>query len=264
MYARNIHYADDLPRIVQDDRLIATMRGNILEGDVYIVRQAIRRDLVLKIREYLTAVGKSSIPNYLPIAEGCPNFHRINYWDERAYVKGCFHQFAFFPWNQDVFNLFELARPVYALKNRLSNLPAEKFYARKPEDGCVARIAFQFYPKGTGGLNKHQDPVDHHQLSVPILTMSTKGKDFQTGGCFVEKASGEKIYVDEISEIGDAVYFNAVTPHGVEKIDADAEPDWVSFEGRWMMLFATNKLSGNTAIANARDLETGKAAARAS
>ena len=93
------------------------------------------------------------------------------------------------------------------------------FLGNKPEDGCTSRIAFQFYPSSQGGLNKHRDPVDYHQLSVPILIMSKKGKDFHEGGLYIEKASKEKIYLDDITEPGDVIYFNAEVPHGVDIID---------------------------------------------
>jgi hypothetical protein len=47
------------------------------------------------------------------------------------------------------------------------------------------------------------------------------------------------------------VYFNAACPHGVEPIDPQAPLRWTTFAGRWMLLFAVNRLAGNTAIGNA-------------
>ena len=55
---------------------------------------------------------------------------------------------------------------------------------------------------------------------------------------------------------GDVVYFNAACPHGVAPIDPDAPMRWTSFAGRWMLLFAVNRLAGNSAIANAVALES--------
>ena len=130
----------------------------------------------------------------------------------------------------------------------------DKYLGVAPEDDCTSRVAFQFYPKSIGGLNKHRDPVDYHQLCVPIMIMSEKGKDFHKGGVFVEGANGEHILLDDISEPGDVVYFNAQVAHGVERIDPDKAEDWLSFEGRWMMLFAVNKLSSNSQIQNSIDL----------
>ena len=261
MFARDVIYLDDHPRVINDADQIKEMRENIQRGDIYIAKNVVEKALIQRMVEYLTRVGSGSLPNYKRIEKGCPNFHRMNLWDPRAFVQGCFHQFVFFPWNQDVFNLFEITRSVYYMKNLLSGNRKDKFLGMEPEDGCTSRLAFQFYPKGTGGLNKHSDPVDHHQLSVPTLTMSKKGTDFEEGGAYAENANGEKIYLDDVSEPGDVVYFNAIIPHGVEKIDPRSAVDWLSFKGRWMLLFATNKLSDNSAIRDAVDLEKGPKAA---
>lgn len=245
------HYKD----ILHDDAAILNIRRDIMAGDVYVFKNMIDSQWLVKVRDYLSGIGRNSLPNYHPIAEGAPNFHRLNMWDERAYVKGCFHQFVFFPWNQDVFNFFSIFRDGFYLKNAINGLPREKFLGTAPEDGCTARLSFQFYPKGTGGLNKHSDPVDHHQLTVPLLIMSKKGEDFHTGGVYVEGQNGELIFGDDVCDIGDVIFFNAQIPHGVKMIDEEKEPDWLSFEGRWMMIFATNKVSGNQAVADSQDLE---------
>ena len=253
--ARNILYATDLKALLNDPDKISEIRANILQGDLYIVKSVLDKNYVLKVREYLMGIGKNSLPNYQAIKVGAPNFHRINIWDDRAYVTGCFHQFTFFPWNQDIFKLFDATREIYYLKNLVNNLPKDKFLKPEPEEGCTARLSFQFYPKGIGGLNKHSDPVDHHQLTVPSLIMSKKGKDFHSGGVYVEDMNNNKKYLDDICDIGDVVFFNAQVPHGVKVIDEAKDEDWLSFEGRWMMIFATNKLFDNEDIQDSVDLE---------
>jgi hypothetical protein len=42
----------------------------------------------------------------------------------------------------------------------------------------------------------------------------------------------------------------------VAPIDPDAPMRWTSFAGRWMLLFAVNRLAGNTTIANAVTVPT--------
>lgn len=255
MELRDIKHIVDIDKVLNNPETIQEIRKDIQNGDVYILKNYFSKDLIYSIREYCKRVGQNSIPNYVPIEEGAPNFHRMNRLDKRAYVKGCFHQFSFFPWNQDYFNLFELTKKAYALKNLTSNHEADKFLDSKPEDGCTARLAVQFYPKGNGLLNKHVDPVDKHQLTVPIMIMSEKGKDFIRGGAYVEK-DGKKIILDEECEMGDIVYFSAEIPHGVLPIDPEDSTPWLDFQGRWMLLLAVNKVSGNTVIANAKDLES--------
>lgn len=228
---------------------------NFLEnGNLLIVKNALPKTEVSKIKEYLSCVGKSSFPNYFPIEVGCPNFHRLNDNDERSYVRGCFHQFVFFPWNQDVFSFFGTFKKLFQFKNLLSKQNKDEFLGSVPSNDCIARISFQFYPSGGGYLNKHKDPVDYHQLVLPLLIMSKRGDDFNEGGLYVEFEQ-EKIYLDDLAEPGDVLYFRADCNHGVEKIDPILEKDWLSFKGRWMGLLAVNKLSTNTRIENAKELE---------
>jgi hypothetical protein len=252
--AGEVHVVTGLERLIDDDATIAEMRERITGGDVYIVKGFLDRKRLEPIREYLTNVGRNSLPNYHPIVPGAPNSHRMNDWDPRAYVAGCFHQFQFFPWNQDVFNLFTLIRPVYLFKNKLSGLPAESFLGAEPEDGITSRLAFQFYPRGGGGLNMHADPVDRHQLTVPTMLLSRKGEDYQQGGLVVEKSDGSRVDVDAMMDWGDILFFNARMVHGVQRVDPEADRDWLSFEGRWMALFAVNKVAQVDDIPDAVDL----------
>jgi hypothetical protein len=248
---RNLYWIDDQAALLANALRLEDVRANIGAGDIYIARRQFDPDLLQEMRQYLESVGRGSLPNYMPIEEGAPNFHRMNRNDSRAYVPGCFHQFVFFPWNQDPFDLFRVCAPIYHMKNVLSGLPGEKFLGAKPQDGCTARLAFQVYPRGGGFLQRHADPVDHHQLTVPIMQMTRKGADFQSGGLFVQMSDGRDLVIDDIAEPGDVVYFNAACPHGVAAIDPDVPMHWTTFAGRWMLLFAINRLAGNTAIGNA-------------
>ena len=252
---RNYHYINDFKSLLTNSSELNKIKEGVLNGDLYILKSVYEKDFISRVKNYLTNIGKNSLPNYHPIELNTPNFHRINIWDERAYVKGCFQQFTFFPWNQDYFNLFEKTKEIYYLKNLINNLPKEKFLKSEPEEGCIARLSFQFYPKGVGGMNKHSDPVNHHQLVVPTLVMSEKGKDFKSGGVYVENEEKELIFIDDLVEVGDVVLFNAQVPHGVKIIDQGVKEDWLSFEGRWMMIFATNKLFDNNEVQDAIDLE---------
>jgi hypothetical protein len=255
LLGRHVHSIPDHAALLADAHALAEVRQNIADGDVYIARKVYDSTLLRDIRDYLTTVGRSSLPNYARIEPGAPNFHRMNRADPRSYVQGCFHQFVFFPWNQDVFDLFAIFRPVYEMKNRLSGLPAERFLGIEPQDGCTARLAFQFYPRGGGFLNRHADPVDYHQLTVPIMQLSRKGEDFDAGGLYIQMADGNDLVIDDVTEWGDVIYFNARCPHGVMPIDPATPMRWHDYRGRWMLLFAVNRLTGNAAIADAVDLE---------
>ncbi len=256
MHARNIQEFDDWIALLGDPDRVASMKADLEQGDVFIGRRFLSKDRVLRIREYLQGLALNSLPNYEPIVPNCPNFHRIDRWDPRAHVGACLHSFSFFPWNHDVLNLFRTFGDVYRLKNRLSGLEGESFLGLEPDRGCVARMSFQYYPKGGGGIHHHQDPYDYHQITVPALTMCKRGVEFHEGGAYVD-AEDRRVHLDDLVDYGDVTYFNAKCFHGVEPIDPDAGEDWLSFEGRWMGLFAVNKVVGNEAIPDSRDLERG-------
>ena len=240
--------------VIANPREGVGIRKRIRAGEIGVIRQFINPNQAKQIREYLVVIGRSSLPTYEPIEIGRPNFHRLNLDDERAHVRGCFHQFVFYPWNQDIFGLFHVFEDLFKVKNLISGNPAERFAGRQGQDGVVSRIAFQFYPSGRGFLNRHQDPYGEHQLTVPTVCFSEKPHDFRTGGAFIEDADGTRHYLDDTTALGDVVFFDARSIHGVEIVDPHVEAHWLDFVGRWSCLIATNNLSTNSAIASAKDL----------
>jgi hypothetical protein len=253
-FTGKLHVLKDHDALAGDADRVAEMRRQLREGDGFIAKNYIPRETIAKIRDYLAGVGRGSLPNYRRLERACPNFHRLNRIDERSYVKGCFHQFAFFPWNQDVFDFFGMFKRIFHAENVLNGYPRDKFLGLQPDDDCIARVAFQFYPKRVGELNKHRDSTDEHQLALPIVVCSQKGEHFKEGGAFLEKHDGEKYIIDDYADEGDVVYYNSQVPHGVLRIDPDAKEDWLSFEGRWMALLAVNKLFDSPNVANSVDL----------
>jgi hypothetical protein len=243
-----------LKELVSSPGLINKLLNEIAQENVCIVRDVISRDEIRQLVDYLTGIGRGSLPNWQAIMPKCPNHHRVNQWDPRSHVKACFHQFSFFPWNHDVFNLFERFRDVFALRNLLAGAPADAYLGREPYDGCTARLSFQFYPRGAGAMNAHIDPAGPHQAVVPTLMMSELGKDFREGGAFIKGSAGDPIWVEQHSRPGDVVLFSPKLVHGVATIDPGASVNWPSFEGRWMSIFAVNKLATNARVEEAVDL----------
>lgn len=248
---------EDLPRILADDAKVAELSKRLADCECLLIKGAVDEQPLRRIRDYLARVGRNSLPAYYKIEAGCPNFHRIIDCDPRSDVEGMFHQFVFHPWNQDFFDVFSMFRRVYELKNRLGGLPADKYLGTVPVEGCTARVAFQFYPSGGGMLHRHCDPVGYHQLVVPTIVMSKRGEDYSEGGLYVERENGTRIDVDDVADIGDAVYFHAEVVHGVAPVDPELERDWLSFRGRWMGLLAVNRVHSNAAVARSIDLDRG-------
>lgn len=253
--AKTINVLDFEMSMLDDEEFIKETREKILDCHVFIFRNMMAPEMVDKIRDYLKSLGRGSLPSYHFLDEGCPDFHRVHQQDPRSYVKGTMHQFMFHPWNQNVFNLFELFKPIYHLKNLLSNLDREAFLHSTPKDGYISRLSFQFYPKGGGCIKKHSDPVHVHQICVPILLMSDYGKDYKEGGAYVVDENDEIISVDANMQKGDVVFFNAEIIHGVADIDPEEPTDWLSYLGRWMCLVSVIKTHDNNDTPNALQLE---------
>jgi hypothetical protein len=248
-----------IDEVHRDKRQLDRVMAAVHDKKICVIRRALSSDYTRSLVDYLSQIGRNSLPSRHPTLPSCPNHHRVYQWDELSYVKGCFHQFSFFPWNEDIFELFKNFAPIYRLRNILSGVAPDRYMGRTPDDDCIARISFQFYPSGMGAMNKHMDPVDVHQKAVPIFIMSKRGKDFMEGGLFYEAGDGSKIFADEIGDPGDVVLSLAQLPHGVEKIDPSTKPDWLSFRGRWSGVVAVNKMVTNTKIADAVDLVSPKA-----
>lgn len=233
---------------------------SIIDGNLIIFKSLIKKKNIESFKKYLIQIGKNSFPEYQPIRIGTPNHHRIMNIDPRSFVKGAFHQFSFFRWNQDMFDVFELFKKGYWLKNVLSGNKKEDFLnlqnKNKNSDNVVARVSVQFYPAGIGFLNKHSDPVSFHQITAPLLIMSNKGlnEDFKSGGSYVCASETKKIYLEDHTSIGDLVMYNASIPHGVDLIDAQKKIPWFKFKGRWTAVLATNKVAGSNIIKDAIDL----------
>ena len=67
MYARDIHFVESPQDILANPGQSTEMREGLLQGDVYVARGFMARDAILKIRDYLAGIGRSSLPNYCAI-----------------------------------------------------------------------------------------------------------------------------------------------------------------------------------------------------
>lgn len=231
---------------------IKEIKKDLENNKIVNIKKILNKTCCEQIVKYLSAISRNTIPNYYPINIGSPNNFRVNLNDTRAIVKGCFYQYSFYPWNQDIFNFYDLFKKVFILKNRINQLKDEDFFNPKSNEDCTIRLSYQFYPRSIGFLNQHQDPVDYHQKYLMIMTMSKKGKDFKKGGLFAV-INEKKINIDDYSDIGDLIIFKANLPHGVNRIDPNSKNNPLSAKGRWMTLFATNKLPNNTKILDSVD-----------
>jgi hypothetical protein len=254
-----IYIFESINEILNSTKKLNKIQNLISRGQIIIVKSVIKKKKINEIKEYLKIIGGNSLPRYHIVDKNTPNHHRIVVNDPRSYVKATFHQFSFFNWNQDVLDLFSNFKKLFWLKNLLSGNKKNQYLSLSSASkyGAVSRISFQFYPCGKGYMNRHKDPVGKHQISAPLLIMSDKSKngDFNNGGTYLIGKNNKKIYLEDKTEIGDLIMYDATLPHGVDIIDKNKKKKWNEFEGRWVGVIATNKIHGNDAISNAEDLE---------
>jgi hypothetical protein len=239
--ARSVQTVKYSPHLLADSDFIQEIHQGIQNNIGYVFTGVVEPKIIDRLVDYLKSIGRGSLPAYHPLAEGCPNFHRVIQNDKRATVKSLSHQFLFHPWNHDVFNIFEKMRPIYYLKNRIGGFQRDAFLDATPKAGHISRIGFIHYPRGGGMIKRHADPVGQHQLTVPVLQMSRKGEDYRVGGGYSIDERGEILDTDALMDKGDVLFFNAEVIHGVAPVDPDEELDWLSFRGRWSMLASTIK-----------------------
>lgn len=209
-----------------------------------LIKNVISKEYCNIAKQYLANVGRCSLPEYHPLDDSTPNHHRVNYGDERASVKGWFHQFNMFMHNQDMINTKDHFRYLFELKDNISTELTGgniKYDSQVTSKEFISRVGFQFYPKGKGCLDEHQDYTGKNQKVVPTLIMSKRGEDFEKGGFFIENSGTD---IEVYADVGDVLIFDPKLKHGVETIDPESEylleHQW-NFKGRWMA-FATTTL----------------------
>lgn len=227
------------------------------EGYAVVLRGFLERDPCEQIVSHLVQVGSTSLPNYVPISEGAADNYRINFNDERSTVPGCFRQFSFYPWNQNILDLWSIFSPIIKLRDTLTDLleGSKNDVASKYSD-WVNRISIQHYPSGGGFLDLHSDPVGPMQSVVPIVILSNERADFNSGGAVVfDQREKTNVLIEGSFEQGDLYLSLPYLTHGVAPIDPDERFDPLTRSGRWIALLARNRTTTSTYKEEARTVE---------
>ena len=240
----------DFMQLAIDSPLKSEELNQLIRNEsIVIVKNYLNSDQTKRIIKYLKDHVQNTLPAYESITHKSSNFYRTNFEDKRAFIKGHFHQVNFFPWNQDQFNFYSLFKDIFHLKNRLNNKNLDRFLDGT-DANFVPKVSFQFYDSGAGFLERHTDPVGEHQSVVPILAMSLKGSDFNDGGLEV-KVGEDWLLIDDHIHPGDLILIRGDIPHGVRMIDPEKDFNMLS-QGRWMGLFAINKVEGSKKASNSK------------
>lgn len=235
--------------------------GHIQAGNCVAIRSFFTHDEVRQWLIYLSRLARSSLPAYHPIAFGSPNHHRLNLNDERSAVPGFFHQFNFFPWNQDVLDIHNRCAKIFILKEQVSLLLSHSTGAssnqapafEKLDSELINRVSFQYYHRGHGQLALHRDPLNKSQRVVPTIVLSQHMEDYFEGGFYYLKGP-KKVFPEKHLSPGDILFFDISRPHGVDTIDISLTSqnpilsscyltEDTTLPGRWMALVTTTRPS---------------------
>jgi len=220
------------------DALAQQYVDDIAAGDIYVLQRAIDPQWADAAVRDTRAWAADAPPSFHQMTERCPNFHRIIDADAtKSYsVEAVRHGWYVFPWNNPWEGTPEL-RPAIAVWRTLklfNGLDPEAFETNTPKDGTVDRMLFYQYPPGGGRLDAHTDPTNHHPIFMTAM-LSTRGRDFTSGGLFAIGPDGTAVDLEDKLRCGDLVIGHAKVKHGVAPIDPDAPLDWSHPGGRWSL-----------------------------
>ncbi len=141
-------------------------------------------------------------------------------------------------WVDDTYGMHKSFRIAAKVRNVIYNLPLD-YATDEVQDGLWTAARFHHYPAGGGFLVAHRDtvmPVVHEEVGLGrfyqlLIVMSEKGKDYKTGGGFVQ-LKDKKYFYEEWCKPGDIAIYDARTIHGVEDIDASETYKEQLFNGR--------------------------------
>jgi hypothetical protein len=124
------------------------------------------------------------------------------------------------------------------VRNVIAGLPEDFALSKIETNGLWTAARIHQYPVGGGFFRGHTDYVasdvagkaetDFFQV---VLLMTQKGRDFRTGGAFVDIGE-ERIILEDHFGPGDILIYDGRTNHGVEDIDPHLPLDLDTFNGR--------------------------------
>lgn len=187
----------------------------------------------------------------LSIGEGIHSGKSI--FVDEAIVRPRFKRAIYSPIGaRDRFGLDIVFKKVAEIRNFCMGLDIDYATSSENQDGLWTAARMHQFPTGGGFMAKHTDTVLPRIISEtaigngffqPILVMSQKGRDFETGGG-VAVVDGKPIIYEDFTEVGDIAIYNVNTIHGVAEIDSHKPFVQRSGNGRYSGLVTLYKQLG--------------------
>lgn len=167
---------------------------------------------------------------------------------QRGYYVPRFARILYNPlWADDIYGMREIFRKLAQLRNRLQGYP-ENYAVDQAEDGLFTASRLQHYPAGGGFFAAHRDAVVDQvtreaglaRFFQLVMLLTQKGKDFASGGAFVDR-DGERLDLESEAQAGDVLVYDGRSVHGVDDVDPHLVPDLGSLRGRLVALTSLYK-----------------------
>ena len=187
------------------------------------------QDLIKEIQQTFSIDNDIRISG--PLKYKMDNFQRLDLGDYKQENARFCRMLTYFTWNKDSI-MFDVMKKLIDFRNDFLGLSSnDHIYDIEREKLCNLPKLLQ-YPIGGGFMNKHTDGVHYHGIMNVLLSLSKRGKDFQTGGVYYHDKEDNFIDVENIVDVGDIYFHDVTTIHGVKAIDPQKNIDLENFTGR--------------------------------
>jgi len=151
-------------------------------------------------------------------------------------------------WDKDLMG----ARKIFIKLAQFRNIVQgynKNFAIHKVEKNLWTASRIQHYPAGGGFFSQHKDFVLNKVTSIAkikkfiqiILLVTSKGKDFESGGAYIINKKNKKIDLETQAKAGSIILYNSFTEHGVDEIDPNKAFKQNSADGRIALLASLYK-----------------------
>jgi len=219
----------------------ARVTGLVNPADVDRSRELMKRHFRVENDRATTGEHHSEVKdNFQKISMGRAQHGGV----DRPRFMRCFYNPL---WADDIFGMRENFRKVARLRNILGGRDLD-FAIDEEEGGMWTAARIHQFPAGGGFMVAHRDTVlpkiyDDKGLGEffqPVLLVTQKGVDFETGGGFAEVA-GERVAYEDYAHKGDVVIYDVSTVHGVDDVDTHKPYRQGTLDGRMSALVTLYK-----------------------
>lgn len=236
----NIKNIDELPtesiKTYLSKYSFAGIRGLINPSDVFKSINLIKNNFSLENDHPVIGESKDSVRNI-----NCFQKLLIGELSQTERYASRFFRTIYNPmWHEDTFEMRDtIFRKMTLVRNRLINREDEYATTKIEDNGMWTATRVHQYPVGGSFFSGHKDfviadvsdKVGEKEFYHIIVNMTKKGKDFETGGGYVE-IDNNRYNLDDIFEVGDIIIYDRNSIHGVEEIDPHKKLDISTFNGR--------------------------------